>query len=125
VAWYVFSFLPPYKTSFIKIPIPCFVLRTNKLSLFLPHSASAGHDPSYGARHLKRNIFRYILNPMSKKVLAGEIRDGSEVKIDLNHNKDGLDFIITDQPPADVPSSDLTPVQVNALEHALSESEKP
>ena len=40
-----------------------------------------GFDPVYGARPLKRIIQRYIQNPLSLKILSGEIKDGENIKI--------------------------------------------
>ncbi len=54
--------------------------------------SKTGFDPTYGARPLKRAIFRHILNPLSKQTLAGEIKDGSEVRITLNAKADALDI---------------------------------
>jgi ATP-dependent Clp protease ATP-binding subunit ClpB len=41
-----------------------------------------GYDPVYGARPLKRAVQRYLQDPLAEKLLAGEIPDGSTVKID-------------------------------------------
>jgi ATP-dependent Clp protease ATP-binding subunit ClpB len=38
--------------------------------------ASAGYDPVYGARPLRRAVQRLIENPVSKAILRGEIGDG-------------------------------------------------
>jgi ATP-dependent Clp protease ATP-binding subunit ClpB len=43
--------------------------------------AEAGYDPAYGARPLKRIIQRELQNRLANKLLAGEIKDGSKVKI--------------------------------------------
>ena len=43
--------------------------------------ARAGFDPVFGARPLKRAITAEILNPLSSKILAGEITTGSEVEV--------------------------------------------
>ncbi len=48
--------------------------------------AEKGYDEVYGARPLKRLIQKEIENPLALKVLAGEIKDGGKVKVDL---KDG------------------------------------
>jgi ATP-dependent Clp protease ATP-binding subunit ClpA len=40
-----------------------------------------GYDPKYGARPLKRAIQTMLLNPLAKKILSGEIPDGSTVVI--------------------------------------------
>ncbi|MGA8302388.1 MAG: ATP-dependent chaperone ClpB [Thermoplasmata archaeon] len=47
---------------------------------------AAGFDPQFGARPLKRTIQRLVVDPLTAKLLAGEIKDGSEVTIDA---KDG------------------------------------
>ncbi|MFQ3586584.1 MAG: ATP-dependent chaperone ClpB [Fimbriimonadaceae bacterium] len=43
--------------------------------------ATEGYDPVYGARPLKRTIQTSILNPLSQKLLAGEIRDGDRIEV--------------------------------------------
>jgi ATP-dependent Clp protease ATP-binding subunit ClpB len=40
-----------------------------------------GYDPVFGARPLRRTIQREVENPLARKVLAGEIRDGDTVLI--------------------------------------------
>lgn len=44
--------------------------------------ATAGYDPVYGARPLKRAIQREVLNPLAKRVLDGSVHDGSNVVAD-------------------------------------------
>ncbi|MES2700029.1 MAG: hypothetical protein V4647_10505, partial [Pseudomonadota bacterium] len=41
-----------------------------------------GYDPVYGARPLKRAVQRYVQDPLAEMLLAGEVPDGSTVKID-------------------------------------------
>jgi ATP-dependent Clp protease ATP-binding subunit ClpB len=43
--------------------------------------AEAGYDPAYGARPLKRVIQRELQNRLASKLLAGDIKDGSKVKV--------------------------------------------
>jgi ATP-dependent Clp protease ATP-binding subunit ClpB len=43
--------------------------------------ADKGYDPVYGARPLKRVIQREVQDPLADRMLAGEIPDGSVVKI--------------------------------------------
>jgi ATP-dependent Clp protease ATP-binding subunit ClpB len=45
--------------------------------------ADQGYDPAYGARPLKRVIQRELQNPLAQKLLAGEIHDGSTVRVDI------------------------------------------
>ena len=49
----------------------------------LEHLAQNGYDPQFGARPLKRLIQREIVNPLSKKILAGEVSRDSEVLVDV------------------------------------------
>ncbi len=50
------------------------------------HLATAGFDPVYGARPLKRAIQREVMNPLAQAILGGTVRDGSTVSVDY---KDG------------------------------------
>jgi ATP-dependent Clp protease ATP-binding subunit ClpB len=52
--------------------------------------AMEGYDPVYGARPLKRVIQRDLLNPLSLKLLAGEVRDGDVIRVDIREG--GLVF---------------------------------
>jgi ATP-dependent Clp protease ATP-binding subunit ClpB len=49
--------------------------------------AKLGYDPQYGARPLKRVIQKKILNELSKEILAGNIKPGSEVLLDAFDDK--------------------------------------
>jgi len=52
--------------------------------------AKEGFDPNFGARPLKRTIQREVENPLSKKILLGEFKEGDKVKVDLS--PEGLVF---------------------------------
>lgn len=43
--------------------------------------AERGYDPVYGARPLKRVIQRMVETPLAKKIMAGEVPDGSRVEV--------------------------------------------
>ncbi|MEF2074322.1 ATP-dependent chaperone ClpB [Consotaella aegiceratis] len=43
--------------------------------------AERGYDPAYGARPLKRVIQREVQDPLAEKILMGEIKDESRLKI--------------------------------------------
>lgn len=43
--------------------------------------AELSYDPRYGARPLKRNVHRLLLNPLAKLMLAGSIKDGDTVEV--------------------------------------------
>ena len=44
--------------------------------------ADKGFDPNLGARPLKRVIQRFILDPLSLKVVTNEIKEGDNIIID-------------------------------------------
>lgn len=46
------------------------------------HLVEVGFDPAYGARPLKRTIQRELETALARSLLAGEIRDGQEVRVD-------------------------------------------
>ncbi|WP_455383339.1 ATP-dependent chaperone ClpB [Salinispira pacifica] len=52
--------------------------------------ADVGFDPAFGARPLKRTIQNMIQNPLAKKLLAGEIKEGETVTI--GSGKEGFLF---------------------------------
>ncbi len=52
--------------------------------------AVTGFDPVYGARPLRRLIQSAIGDQLARKLLAGEIVDGSEVLVDLDPDSDAL-----------------------------------
>ena len=52
--------------------------------------AAAGYDPLYGARPVKRTIQRYVVNDLSKRILAGDVDRSKPISIDAG--KDGLTF---------------------------------
>lgn len=61
-------------------------LAGRKIRLLLDEAAQTwladqGYDPVFGARPLKRVMQRALQNPLAEALLAGEILDGSEVKV--------------------------------------------
>jgi ATP-dependent Clp protease ATP-binding subunit ClpB len=44
--------------------------------------AEEGFDPQYGARPVKREIQRHVLNPLSKDILAGKINYGKAIVVE-------------------------------------------
>jgi len=45
--------------------------------------ADLGFDPQFGARPLKRTIQRLVVDPITTKILEGEIKDGQEVLVEV------------------------------------------
>jgi len=52
--------------------------------------AERGYDPVYGARPLKRVIQKELVEPVAKKLLGGEIRDGEVISVTAGDH--GLEF---------------------------------
>ncbi|UKF81632.1 AAA family ATPase [Clavibacter californiensis] len=52
--------------------------------------AERGHDPLYGARPLRRLMQREIDDRLARELLAGDIRDGDAVRVDLAPDGEGL-----------------------------------
>jgi ATP-dependent Clp protease ATP-binding subunit ClpB len=61
------------------------LLADRQLELELSPEARAlivehGYDPAYGARPLKRAIQRYLMDPLAKRVIAGEFGPGDRIR---------------------------------------------
>ena len=52
--------------------------------------ANVGYDPEFGARPVKRAIQDYVLNDLSKKILAEQVLRDKPIMIDADSN--GLEF---------------------------------
>ena len=67
-------------------------LQEHKITVSLTESAKdwlakEGFDPVYGARPLKRALQRYVENPLSKKILAGDFESGDQVLVDAGEGE--------------------------------------
>ncbi len=49
--------------------------------------ADKGYDPTYGARPLKRVIQKWVQDPLAQMLLAGELADGSTVKLSASQGR--------------------------------------
>jgi ATP-dependent Clp protease ATP-binding subunit ClpB len=81
-------------------------LADRKLTLVLSDSAKdllaeRGYDPVYGARPLKREIQRLVLDPLAMEILNGRVPDGATVTAE--RDGDGLAFTVTAE--AEVPAA--------------------
>ena len=70
-------------------------LEEKKITVELTEEAKArlakeGFDPVFGARPLRRTIQRQVENPLSKKILEGEFKEGNRVLVDVG--ADGFIF---------------------------------
>jgi ATP-dependent Clp protease ATP-binding subunit ClpC len=61
---------------------------------------NVGFDPKQGARPLRRAIQRYLEDPLSEKLLRGEVRSKCMLKIGVEGGK--LSFAVTPKDPAQV-----------------------
>ncbi len=73
--------------------------------------ADEGNDPAYGARPLRRLVQTAIGDPLARRILSGEVRDGDTVRVDA-----ALDGGLTIErvEPADAPAAE----QVTNVENA-------
>jgi len=55
--------------------------------------AHEGFDPEFGARPLKRTVQRLVVDPLTVRLLAGDVPDGAEVRIDAHAGS--IDLLIT------------------------------
>ncbi len=60
---------------------------TDRAKLWL---AKEGYDPQYGARPLRRVIEHQVENPLSTKILRGDLKEGDSVLVDVG--EEGLNF---------------------------------
>lgn len=71
--------------------------------------AERGYDPVLGARPLRRTIQREIEDPLSEKMLFGELVPGSIVLVDVQENGLEREFTFTSTPKTPLP--DAPPVE--------------
>ncbi|MDT0344993.1 ATP-dependent chaperone ClpB [Streptomyces litchfieldiae] len=57
-------------------------LELDVTELALRWLADEGNDPAYGARPLRRLVQTAIGDPLARKILSGEVRDGDTVRVD-------------------------------------------
>jgi ATP-dependent Clp protease ATP-binding subunit ClpC len=71
--------------------------------------AHRGYDSSLGARPLRRTIQRDIEDPLSEKMLFGDMKPGSIVLVDVATDDGEEPFTFTATPKAELP--DVPPVE--------------
>ena len=50
-----------------------------------------GYDEKYGARPLNRAIQKYVEDPIAEKMLEGELKEGSTIKVGVSKD----DIVVT------------------------------
>jgi len=68
------------------------MLKENDITLVVTDKAikclaKAGFDPEFGARPVKRAIQRYLLNDLSKKLLAGSVNSEHPIQVDAENDE--------------------------------------
>ena len=68
------------------------LLKDRKVTLDLTDAARrwlarVGYDPIYGARPLKRTVQKHLQDPLAELILAGQVPEGSTVKVDEGDGK--------------------------------------
>ncbi len=68
------------------------MLKENDITLVVTDKAikclaKAGFDPEFGARPVKRAIQRYLLNDLSKKLLAGSVNSEHPIQVDADNDE--------------------------------------
>ncbi len=66
-------------------------LASRNIKLFLASAAKEylvkeGYSPEFGARPLKRLLQKVILDKLADKIIRGELKDGSKIKVNLREN---------------------------------------
>ncbi|WP_081322962.1 ATP-dependent Clp protease ATP-binding subunit [Microbacterium testaceum] len=85
-------------------------LRERRLTLAVTPDARSwlaerGYDPVYGARPLRRLIQSEIQDRLAMAILAGTVRDGDVVKVDVASDGDSL-MLVSTGPAAEEPGDD-------------------
>ena len=52
--------------------------------------AKTGFDPAFGARPLRRTLQRYVSQPLAKKILSGQIKEGERIQVVLQEGMIGF-----------------------------------
>lgn len=78
-------------------------LREQDMSIELTPAAKAlmaakGYDPSMGARPLRREMQRNLEDPLSEKILFGEIKPGEKITVDVEGEGDTAVFTFSSAP---------------------------
>jgi ATP-dependent Clp protease ATP-binding subunit ClpB len=69
--------------------------------------AREGYDPVFGARPLRRSIQRRLENPLARRLLAGEFKEGDTVRVDVS--PDGELTFNGSAEPAQTPRASVLP----------------
>ena len=88
----IFNSLPEaHLTAIVGIQLKSVIARLQNKGIELEFTDSAlsylakkGFDPIYGARPLKRVIQKEVVDHLAKELIAGNLKEGSKVKVDAD-----------------------------------------
>jgi ATP-dependent Clp protease ATP-binding subunit ClpB len=66
----------------------------------LDHLARIGFDPVFGARPLKRAVREHLETPLARKIIAGEVQDGAQVRVEPGAGEGAAFRFVTAEPEA-------------------------
>ena len=72
--------------------------------------ADRGYDPAFGARPLKRSIQKYLMNPMSNAIIAGNYGPRDTIKVGWEAAEDGTQSVTFER----IPAEDIEAAQTEA-----------
>jgi len=79
--------------------------------------AQEGYDPQFGARPVRRTLERHVENPLAKRLLAGEFKDGDTVIVDVGEDDEGQpQLTFATQPPEPIAVELPMPRMINGPE---------
>lgn len=67
--------------------------------------ATKGYDPSMGARPLRREMQRNLEDPLSEKILFGEIKPGEKITVDVEGEGELQKFVFSSAPLGELDSA--------------------
>jgi len=62
-------------------------------SAALEHLAKVSYDPEYGARPVRRKIQDLIEDPIAEKIIGGEFKEGSKIRVNFNPDLKEFSFV--------------------------------
>jgi ATP-dependent Clp protease ATP-binding subunit ClpB len=86
------------------------LLADRKISLELTDAAkellfTAGYDPNFGARPLKRAIQKLVQDPLAMKILDGEVLHGDHLTVDADKKTGKMTFEVSERVGAKKPAA--------------------
>ncbi len=63
-------------------------------------AAEKGYDPVFGARPLRRFLQKQVETRLARALIAGEVREGQDVRFSVDAKKDALEMAVADSAPA-------------------------